>query len=408
MSEATAVPSSVDAHLAEVLDSVSPLDPLELLLAEAQGTLLAENVVAPLPLPSYDQATVDGYAVRMADVATIPASLAVIPAAGVVQPGFAVRIASGRQLPSGTEAVVPSWEAAVSSSNESAPQVLLRAPVTAGQHLRRTGEDVAAGVQVLAAGSPVGPVQIGLLAALGIVRAKVHPRPRVTVIATGDSLIECGEPAAPGRQYDATSHALAAACRDAGATAYRLPALPTTDSALTLAIEDYLIQSDVVLVAGDVRPSGYDPLGEVLSRLGEVTLRRVAMRPGPLQVFGRIGPDKTPIFVVPAAPVAAMVSFEVFVRPALRRMIGAAVTGRPQVRVTLTEPHESVRGERQYVRARVRHEQTRGYLAAPVRPGEVALTGLAASNALVVVPELMTTVPAGTSLPAVLLERRTG
>ncbi len=400
-----AVPVSVDAHLAAVLEAVRPLDPLELVLADAQGTLLAEDVVAPMPLPPFDESTLDGYAVRLADVAAPQALLASVVSATSVQPGMAVRVGAGRPLPVGTEAIVPVWDAMPEGDGR---QVVIRHAVAPEANIRRAGSDVAQGVRALAAGSTLGAVQIGVLASLGLVRARVHPRPRVTVISAGDAFLEGGEPPREGAAYDATSHALAAACRDAGATAYRLPALPVTDSALSLALEDHLIQSDVVLIAGDVRPSGYDPLGEVLSRLGDVTLRRVAMRPAPLQVFGRIGPEHTPVFVVPSAPVAALVSFEVFVRPALRRLVGSRITNRPQIRVALTDAMESVRGERQYVRAQVRHDAARGYLATPVRMGELALSGLAASNALVIVPELMTTVPAGTSLPAMLLERRGG
>ncbi|MGH3744988.1 MAG: gephyrin-like molybdotransferase Glp, partial [Mycobacteriales bacterium] len=165
-------------------------------------------------------------------------------------------------------------------------------------------------------------------------------------------------------------------------------------------------QADLVVIAGSVRTSGYDPLFEVLDRLGEVSLHDVALDPGPLQVFGRIGDDDTPVFVLPLDAVAALIGFEVFVRPAIRRMLGAASTHRPQVQARLTHDVRTVPGQRHYLRAQVRHDPPRGYLATPVEAGAPTLTALAAANALVVVPEDREKVEAGTSLGAVLLERR--
>jgi len=400
---------SVDEHLAQVLASLEPLEPLEMMLAEATGTLLAEEVVAPIPVPPFDHATVDGYAVKVADVYRAtresPVRLPVVstgPAgARSVQKGLAVRVAAGVPLPAGAEAVVPlEWTTAGDGDVS-----VMRAPA-ASAYLRRAGDDLAAGATVLSPGAQVGAVQAALLASVGRARVRVHPRPRVTVVATGDSMLEAGDPYEDGHIYDGVSHALVAACREAGATPYRLPAVRSTVDSLTQAIEDHLIQSDLVLVAGTVRPVGYDPIGEVLSRLGQVGLRRVSMEPGPWQVFGRIGHDRTPVFVLPASPVAAMIGFEVFVRPALRRMIGATATQRPQVRAALTRPITSVRGQRQFVRAQVRHDPQRGYLAAPIGVGSQTLTALAAANALVIVPESVEQADAGTPLAAILLERR--
>jgi molybdopterin molybdotransferase len=279
-------------------------------------------------------------------------------------------------------------------------------PPTVSAHLRRTGDDVAVGAKVLSAGVQMGAVQAALLASIGRPRVRVHPRPRVTVVATGDAMLEAGDAYEDGHVYDGVSHALVAACREAGATPYRLASVRTTVDGLTQAIEDHLIQSDMVLVAGTVRAAGYDPIGEVLGRLGQVGLRRVAMDPAPLQVFGRIGHDRTPVFVVPVNPVPALIAFEVFVRPALRRMVGATSTQRPQVRAALTRPITSVRGQRQYLRAQVRHDAQRGYLASPIGVGTQTITSHAAANALVVVPEALEKVDAGTPLATILLERR--
>lgn len=409
MSAPAVATASVDEQLASVLAVVSPLEPLELLLSDAAGALLAEDVVAPRPLPMFDYAAVDGFAVKLADVArssrTNPAVLPVVgggPVAALsVQQGIAVRVTAGVQLPVGAEAVVPvDWTRAGEGS------VTVHRTPSPNQFVRRRGDDVAEGVQVMSRGMQLGAVQTGILASLGLGRVLVHPRPRVVVLSTGGALLEAGENFQGGHSFDGVSHALAAAAREAGATPYRLPTVPNTVDALSGVIEDHLIQADLVVIAGTVHPSGYDPLFEVLDRLGDVGLRRVALDPGPLHVFGRIGDDATPVFVLPADAVAAMVGFEVFVRPALRRMLGAATTHRPQVQAELTRSLQSVPGQRQYVRAHVRHDPARGYLATPVGAGAPTLTALAAANALLVVPEDGEKVEAGTSLGAVLLERR--
>ncbi|HEY5335219.1 MAG TPA: gephyrin-like molybdotransferase Glp [Mycobacteriales bacterium] len=400
---------SVDEHLATVLAAVSPLEPLELLLSDAAGALLAEDVVAPRPLPLFDFAAVDGYAVRLSDVArtsrTKPVVLTVVgggPVAALsVQEGIAVRVAAGVQLPAGSEAVLPfEW----TDGGEDTVEVH-RTP-SPNQFVRRRGDDVVEGATVLTRGTQLGAVQAGILASLGLGRVRVHPRPRVVVLSTGGALLEAGENVQGGHSFDGVSHGLAAAAREAGATPYRLSNVPTTVDALSGVIEDHLIQADVVVIAGAVRPSGYDPLFEVLDRLGTVGLRRVALDPGPLHVFGRIGDDAIPVFVLPVDVVAAMVGFELFVRPALRRMLGAPSTQRPQVQAELTRAIRSVPGPRHYVRAQVRHDPARGYLATPVGTGAPTLTSLAAANAFVVVPEDREKVEAGTSLAAVLLERR--
>jgi molybdopterin molybdotransferase len=401
--------ASVDEQLATVLAGVSPLEPLELLLAEAGGAVLAEDIVAPRPLPMFDYAAVDGFAVKLADVARSsrphPAVLPVVgggPVAALsVQQGIAVRVAAGVQLPVGAEAVVPvEW-----TEGGEGTVAVHRAP-SPHQFVRHRGDDVADGATVMNKGMQVGAVHAGILASLGLGRIPVHPRPRVVVLSTGGALLEAGENFQGGHSFDGVSPALAAAAREAGATPYRLPTVPNTVDALSGVIEDHLIQADLMVIAGTVHPSGYDPLFEVLDRLGDVALRRVALDPGPLHVFGRIGDDATPVFVLPADAVAAIVGFEIFVRPALRRMLGASSTQRPRVQAELTRGLRSVPGQRHYVRAHVRHDPTRGYLATPVGAGAPTLSALAASNALVVVPEDREKVEAGTSLGAVLLERR--
>ncbi len=403
---------SVDAHLQQVLTTVGPLHPLELPLLDAHGCVLAEDVVAAAPVPSFDNSSMDGYAVRSADVAGASASSAVrlhvvadIPAGAVpgisVQPGMTARIMTGAVLPPGADAVVP-----VEWTDGGRAQVTISRAPQPGAYVRRAGEDVQAGQVVLAKSTHLGAAQVGVLASVSRRNVLVHPKPRVVVLSTGSELVEPGDPLPPGRIADANSYALVAAVREAGAIGYHGGIVVDDPRRLIDALEDQLIQADVVLTSGGVSVGAYDVVKEVLSRLGTVGFDRVAMQPGMPQGFGTIGPDATPIFGLPGNPVSALVSFEVFVRPALRRMLGAEQIGRPQVTAHVTEALTSPPGKRQFVRVWVERDTDR-WLARPTSgPGSHLLAGLAAANGLAVVPEDVTEVPAGAPLITWLLERR--
>jgi molybdopterin molybdotransferase len=404
---------SVDAHLADILGVVAPLPALELTLAEAHGCVLAEDVYARGSLPPFDNSSMDGYALRSADVARASAAAPValpvvgdIPAGSPtrlrVQPGFSARIMTGAPVPDGADAVVPlEW-----TDNGTAEVRVLR-EAAAGQFIRRAGEDVAAGSLVLAAGSHLGAAQVGLLAAAGRASVVCRPRPRVVVVSTGSELVDAGVPLGHGQVTDVNSYTLAAAAREAGATVYRV-GLVRDDSRLLLdTLEDHLIRADLLVTSGGVSVGAYDIVKDVLSRLGTVAFDRVAMQPGMPQGFGTIGPDQVPIITLPGNPVSALVSFEVFVRPALRRMLATEPLFRPEVIAVPTEDLHSPEGKRQYVRVFLKRQPDAAITATPTGgPGSHLLAGFAAANALLVVPEAMTHVPAGSPLPAMLLERR--
>ncbi len=403
---------SVDAHLRDVLARVGPLQQLELRLLDAHGCMLAENVVAEGPVPSFDNSSMDGYAVRSADVAAAssgnPAKLHVvadIPAGTAptvsVQPGMCARIMTGAVVPPGADAVVP-----VEWTDGGLAHVAVSRPVPAGAYVRRVGEDVTPGQVVLESGALLGAAQLGLLAAVGRRTVLVHPRPRVVVLSTGSELVDPGETAAPGQIADANSYALCAAVREAGGIPYHGGIVPDDPRQLTDALEDHLIQADVVVTSGGVSVGAYDVVKDVLSRLGTVSFDRVAMQPGMPQAFGTIGPDQTPIFGLPGNPVSALVSFEVFVRPALRRMLGAEQIGRPQVSAVITQPLVSPEGRRQFVRVRVERSADRWVATPTGGSGSHLLAGLAAANGLAIVPEADVDVAAGTPLLTWLLERR--
>jgi molybdopterin molybdotransferase len=403
---------SVDQHLADLLAAVSPIAPLDLQLLDAHGCILAAAVVADVDLPRFDNSAVDGYAVRLADVesasASTPAQLPVVGdiAAGsrptyTVQPGMSVRIMTGAPVPPGAEAVVPlEWTdggiASVSITQTPKP----------GNAVRRQGEDVKTGQTVLEAGTRLGPGQLGLLAAVGRDRVLVRPRPRVVIISTGSELVEPGSPTEPGQIHESNSYLLTTAAREAGALAFRVGIVPDDDRSLMNAIEDQLIRADLVLTSGGVSVGAYDVVKEVLSRLGTVRFDRVAMQPGKPQGFGTVGPDSTPIITLPGNPVSSYVSFEVFVRPVIRRMLGVEPLHRPVVRASCLEPLTSQRGKRQYLRAWLDVADGR-YVVRPVGgPGSHLVRGLAHANALLVVPEDVTEVPAGGPVEVMVLERR--
>ncbi|MDQ1748410.1 MAG: molybdopterin molybdotransferase [Frankiaceae bacterium] len=403
---------TVDEHLATVLAGIGPLSPLELTMLDAHGCVLAEDVTATHPLPPFDNSAMDGYAVRAADIATATASTPVtLPVVGdiaagsvtpySVQPGLCVRIMTGAPLPPGADTVVPQeW------TDEGLAQVSIRAAASVGQHIRRAGEDVVPGTVVLTSGTHLGATQIGLIAAVGRDRVLARPRPRVVILSTGSELVDPGQPLTPGKIPDANSALLTAAAQEAGAIAYRVGIVPDDPRQLLDALEDQLIRADVVVTSGGVSVGAYDVVKDALGRLGTVAFDKVAMQPGMPQGFGRIGPDQTPFFGLPGNPVSAYVSFEVFVRPVLRRMLGVEPITRPTVRARLVEPVGSPPGKRTFARGWLSVEHGK-YVVRPVGgSGSHLIASLSGANAFIVVPEDVTQLDAESTVDVMMLERR--
>lgn len=424
---------SVDDHLEDILATVRPLEPIELQLLDAQGCVLVEDVTVPVSLPPFDNSSMDGYAVRVADVAgaseEYPAVLTVVGdvAAGQAEqphvgPGQAARIMTGAPLPPGAEAVVPvEWtdgglgEGPVSGmrAHSSAPegasgQVHVHRPAEARAHVRAMGSDVKAGDRALEAGTILGPPQIGLLAAIGRGTVRVRPRPRVVVMSTGSELVQPDEELGAGQIYDSNSFALCAAARDAGAIAYRVGAVADDAETLRATIEDQLIRADLLVTTGGVSVGAYDVVKEALSSVGDedeagsgIEFRKLAMQPGKPQGFGSIGPDHTPLLALPGNPVSSYVSFELFVRPAIRTLMGLKDVHRPTTRATLNADKAltSPSGRRQFLRGT--------YGDGEVTPvggvGSHLVAALAHADALIVVPEDDTSVEPGAEVEVVLL-----
>ena len=346
---------SVEEHQRVVAGLIAPGRPVEVPIVGADGLVLADDVVAPLSLPVFDNSAMDGYAVLVSDVAAAgpdsPVSLPVpedIPAGRTdrltLSPGTAHRIMTGAPVPAGAEAVVP-----VEATDAGVSVVEIRSAARSGQHIRGAGEDVTAGTTVLRAGTPISPAALGLLAALGVARVRVIPRPRVLVISTGSELVAPGVPLQPGQIYESNAVMLAAAVRDAGAEVAGVATCGDDVGQFRALLDDYAGRADVVLTSGGVSAGAYEVVKDAFESGGDVEFVKVAMQPGMPQGAGTLA-DGRAIITLPGNPVSAMVSFEVFIRPALRTAMGLPQPRRPRRTAVLTEALTSPDGKRQFRR----------------------------------------------------------
>ncbi|MGC8633526.1 MAG: gephyrin-like molybdotransferase Glp [Candidatus Limnocylindrales bacterium] len=411
----------VEEALDRVLRAVQPLPPETVTIEEAAGLVLAAPVVAGTSLPPWDNSAMDGYAVRWRDVAAAspatPTELRVVgeSAAGHVpepagEPGTALRITTGAMVPVGADAVVPVEATDTPPGVVRLPvRVQVRAPVAPGANIRRAGEDVREGALVLEAGRVLGPAAIALAAACGNARLLVHRRPRVGVLATGDELTPPGTALPPAHIYDSSTLSLLAQARAAGAIATSFGIAPDEPSELRERLGAAVAASDVVVLSGGVSVGAHDHVREALGAMGEVEFWRVAVQPGKPLAFGRVpaarpevpGGEVRPVavFGLPGNPVSSFVTFELFVRPLLRRLAGRAPgTGRREVTAELSEAVRKDPERRAFLRVRLEPDPARpGRLLA--RPaggqGSHVLSALAAANGLAVVPEGVPGLPAG-------------
>ena len=306
--------------------------------------MCAEEVVTERPLPGFDQAAIDGYAVRSVDVlgagpqdgddggsdsdddGNREVSLPVMGSieAGTrtpsrLQPRQAARVQTGAPMPTLADAVLPlRW----TDGGDSRVSVLRG--VRSGAYVRRTGDDVQPGDVAVRAGTIIGAAQVGLLAAVGRERVLVHPRPRLSVMCVGGELVDISRTPGNGQVYDVNSYALAAAGRDAGAEVNRVGIVDTEPKELRDVVEGQVNRAEIVVIAGAVGGAAAESVRSVLAELGEMEVTRIAMHPGSVQGFGQLGRDGVPVFLLPANPVSALVVFEVMVRPLIRHVAGQA------------------------------------------------------------------------------------
>lgn len=372
-------------------------------LDAARGRVLAAAIVATRALPGFDNSAMDGYAVRSADVpATLPV-VGVVAAGEIAIPtlttGTALRIFTGAPMPPGADTVVIQEDV-----TRNGDQVTLPAsPV--GDNVRPTGEDVAIGDTVLAAGTRLTGWDIGLLAALGVATIPVARAPRVALIATGDELVDVSVEPGHGQLVDSSVHALAALITEAGGVATRLGI--ARDNLASLA--DRLAAAagfDVVITTGGVSVGDRDYVRTALEAAGiSLELYKVAMKPGKPFSFGlRPGAPATPVFGLPGNPVSTIMGFELFLRPALLAMQGATVLERPQVPVRVVGGYQKQAGRAHYLRAHVTRQGEHLIGVPHLKQGSAMQSSLVGCNAFIVIAAESTTVPPGGTAPAILME----
>lgn len=395
-------------YLVSLLAGIAPLSPVELPIAEVDGCVLAEDVHARWALPSFANSAMDGYAVRAQDVLSAtknePIRLRVIediPAGSwpnsVVISGTAARIMTGAPVPQGADGIVR-----VEHTDGGMPIVEILGP--AGAHIRTIGEDVEVGQLVLQHGQVMSARTIALAAAVGRGTVRVHPNPRVAVISTGSELVEPGEMLAAGQISDVNGVMLEVCLRDMRADVARYSVVEDDSRTLGEVLQSAADDADLVITTGGVSMGAYDTVKEVLSTHGTVSFEKVAMQPGMPQGFGSIGAQPTPIVTLPGNPVSALVSFEVFIRPVIRRLQGRATTELHRGTVKSGAEFSSPKDKTQYVRARL--DAGTALTAWPVgAQGSHILGGLAQADCLLIVPADCGRVSAGDTLEFIDLRR---
>ena len=406
---------SVEEQQARIAAAAVAPRPIRVAIAEAQGLMCAEEVVTERPLPGFDQAAIDGYAVRSVDVVGVgdvgvigpfadddedtdagQRGGLVLPVTGTIeagsrtpsrlQPRQAARVQTGAPLPTLADAVLPlRW----TDGGMQRVRILRGAP--SGAYVRRTGDDVQPGDVAVRSGTIIGAAQVGLLAAVGRERVLVHPRPRLSVMAVGGELVDITRNPGNGQVYDVNSYALAAAGRDAGAEVNRIGIVSNDPKELGEIVEGQINRAEVLVIAGGVGGAAAEAVRAVLSELGEMEVVRVAMHPGSVQGFGQLGREGVPTFLLPSNPVSALVVFEVMVRPLIRLSLGKRQPMRRIVQARTLSPITSVAGRKGYLRGQLMRDQESGeYLVQALggAPGASShlLATLAEANCLVVIP----------------------
>ena len=409
----------VEDAFARIIAHFAPLDAVELPISECLGLGLAEAVLSPLNLPPLDNSAMDGYAVRHNDIAgadAAPPSLEVIAAVAAgqvpdrsVAPGAAIRIMTGAPVPDGADTVIPfeeTDELERRAAGTPLDQIVIRKALPRGSNVRPAGEDVRAGMEVLPAGAPVRPAEAGVLASLGLGAARVIRRPVVAILSTGDELTPVGEPLAPGHIYDSNGPGLAAAVTVAGGVPQIIGIARDNLDDLHRCI-DAAAGADLLVTSAGVSKGDYDMVKDVLERRGDMNFWSVRMRPAKPLAFGllrRAGRPPLPLLGLPGNPVSALLAFEMFGRPAIRRMLGRDLLARPAVEGILTGPIFNNDGRRVYARVSVERRHGAWY-ATPTGPqGSNILTSLSLANGLAVCPADLPRKDAGQAVKIIMLD----
>lgn len=398
-----------------ILASLTRLEPEPCALLKALGAVLAEDVLAGDALPPFDNSAMDGYAVRAADIARAapdrPVRLKVIadvpaghPADVEVQAGEAARITTGALLPRGADTVVPVEDTDDPARGSSAllERVMILKSLQRGAHVRYRGGDVQRGERVLTRGTILRPAEIALLAAVGHSQVMVYRQPRVAIVATGDELVSPDRPPGPGQIRDVNGYSTAALVLRYGGLPLPLGIARDRMEAVAAKLEDAIGQrADLIVASAGVSVGAYDVVKDAVRAHGTIDLWRVRMRPGKPLAFGSY--RGVPFFGLPGNPVSAMMTFEQFVRPALRVLAGFTQWQKPTVTVTLLEAIESD-GRETYARARVERQADRWVAQLSGGQESNLLGSLARANALVIVPDGVVRLDAGAVVKAQMLD----
>ncbi len=399
---------SIDEAQQQIAALVQPLPTETVASTAAAGRVVATDIIAPADLPDSARAIVDGYALRVAD-GTAPRRVlhevtanAAAAAAQPITAGTAVRIMTGGVLPPGADAVVM-----VEQTSEQDGTLTLtdgHAP-DAGANIRVVGADVAQGELVIPQGATLGAPEVGLLATIGQLTVPVYRRPRVAVLATGDELIEPDAPPRPGSVRDSNRYALLAAVAAAGGEPFSLGIARDDLATQRERLQYGMANADMVLSSGGVSMGTRDLIKPLLAELGTVHFGRVAFKPGKPTTFATAEHDgrRVLLFGLPGFPASSLVSFEVFVRPALRRLQGDATPDRPRLPVVLTTPIRPSPDRPEYQRVVIRWQD--GHLTAQSTGPQISsrMLSLRSANGLLIVPAGSATYPAGSPLDALLI-----
>jgi molybdopterin molybdotransferase len=406
---------SVDQARERILSSFQPVTTETLPLTGCSNRVLAQDIIAANDLPPFDNSSMDGFAVRAADLleatAASPRRLRVvadIPAGShptiSLAAGEAARIMTGAPIPDGADAIVPVEDTDFNNRDAGTPapgEVQIFKAVKAGANRRPRGMDIQAGNVVLYKGRLLKPQDLGLLAMLGFAQVLVYRKPRVALFSSGDELLAVDAALEGGKIRDSNSYTLAALLEEAGADVIRLGvAMDSHDSVQALLDQAIELDVDLILSSAGVSVGAFDYVKQVIESNGNLDFWRVNMRPGKPVAFGEYG--KIPFIGLPGNPVSAFVGFEVFVRGAIHRLGGSLSGGRPTVRVQCAEQIDSD-GRESYLRARVREEN--GIFLADLtgHQGSGNLHSLVQANALLIIPAGVKCVPAGQELQAWLI-----
>ncbi len=400
---------SVDEASEKILSHIYPLGFEKVSLLDALGRVIAEDIYAKRDIPPLDNSAMDGYALRFEDIQKAsrkdPVRLEVIedlPAGFIskkkIERGKAIRIMTGAPIPKGADAVIP-----VEETKKEDGAVLIFKAAAPGENIRKSGEDVKKGDRVISQGDTLRPAEVGMLASVGRSFVLVYQRPLVAILCTGDELVDVDGELEEAKIISSNSYTLAAQVRDCGAIPVQLGIAKDRKEE----IEEKLRQgtrADVLISSAGISVGDYDFVKEVMKNLGmEMIFWKVAMRPGQPLAFGTIG--EKPVFGLPGNPVSSMISFEQFVRPSLRKMMGCRQLFRPVIEAILKEEIKKMPGRRYFIRGSVSFEKDQYVVTTTGEQGSGILRSMVRANGLIVIPEDQKMVRAGEKVTVQLLDR---